>query len=289
MVQRKTNPRTQITEVQKSFEAAFYHRLIRDDRDPPQHDPLAPAIREKVVDEDALGLETIQLRAADARLQFEFDENPRQAAEFEDWLNRKIRTDVLELGSRSDVVSGRHYTSEYIRQSSEQGVKHARRELRRAGVDLADEDVSIGGVLRTPVHRDIIESAYIRTYDELEGITSEMATDISRTMSDGLSQGWNPRRTASEMAGRVDDVGLTRSRRLARTETSRVYTQHAAARYDDHGVREVKILTHDPCDDCASLAADDPYPIEEAGSLIPARTHPSCVCTIAPVPESIAA
>lgn len=274
MVKRKTNPRTQITEIQKAFEADLYHRLIRDD----DGEPLAPAIRERVVEEDALGLETIQL-------QFEFPENPEAAAEFEDWLDGKIRSDVLESASRSQIVDGRHYSSEYLYQSSQQGVKHAHRELRRAGVDLSDEDTSLGTVLRTPVHEDILASAYVRAYDELDNVTSAMSTEISRVMSESLAEGVNPRETARRMTDRVDKVGLTRSRRIARTETARTYNLHSAARYDQMGVTEVKVLTANPCDRCADLASSNPHPIENAASLLP--VHPNCVCSIAPITETM--
>lgn len=274
MVKRKTNPRTQITEIQKAFEADIYHRLIRDS----DGEPLAPEIRRRVVEEDALGLETIQL-------QFEFPENPEAAAEFEDWLDRKIRSDVLESAERSKVVNGRHFSSEYLYQSSQQGVKHAHRELRRAGVDLSDEETQIGTILRTPVHEDILSSAYVRAYDELDNVTSAMSTDISRVMSESLADGVNPRETARRMTDRVDKVGLTRGRRIARTETARTYNLHSAARYSDMGVTEVKVLTASPCEKCASLASSNPYPIEDAASLLP--QHPNCVCSIAPITETM--
>lgn len=285
MVQRKTNDRTQVTEVQKAFEADLYHRFIRSDG---PSTPLRTAITEQVVDEDALGLTTITLGhrpQVRAELDFEFPENPQAAADFEDWLEGKIQSDVLESASRSRVVDGRHFSSDYIYQSSEQGVNHAHRELRRAGVDFDDSD-SIGTILRTPVHQDILESGYIRAYDELDNITSEMSTEISRVMSDSLAEGVNPRETARRMNERTD-VGLARSRRMARTETSRLYSQHSANRYSDLGVTEVEILTANPCDKCADLAAGDPYPIEEAGSLIPQETHPNCVCSLSPVVETM--
>lgn len=289
MVQRKTNDRTQITEIQKAFEADLYHRLIRDSEAKHNAQPLRQALRVRVVDDDALELTTLQFTHVgsdtEAALQFDFPENPDAAADFEDWLDGKINNDVLERASRSRVVDGRHYSSEYIRQSSEQGVKHADRELKRAGAgDLVDDDTPVSAILRTPVHEDIMRSAFIRSYDELDNITGEMATEISRVMSDSLADGVNPRETARRMNDRVD-VGLTRSRRIARTETARTYNLHSAARYDDLGVTEVRILTANPCDRCVGLREGGPYSVSEAGSLLP--EHPNCVCSIAPITETI--
>jgi hypothetical protein len=285
MVKRKTNDRTQITEIQKAFEADLYHRLWRDtDGD---HDPLREEITEEIVDEDALGLETISLsyNHETAQLDFEFPENPEEAANFEDWLEGKIRSDVLESASRSQVVDGAHFSSDYIYQSSEQGIKHSHRELRRVGVDLDDEETNLGTILRTPVHQDIMESAYLRAYDELDGITSEMGTEIRRVMSESLADGVNPRETARRMNDRVDKVGMTRARRMARTETARTYNLHSAARYSDLGVTEVDVLTANPCEKCADLASSNPHPVEDAGGLLP--VHPNCVCSIAPRTETM--
>ena len=281
MVKRKNNPETHITEVQKAFEAEFYHRLVRDSREPPIHDPLKPAIRERVIEDDTLGLHNrLQAVSASVVAEFEFPENPERAAEFESWLNEKIEDDVLEDLGRDLVIDGEHWTAEHIRDASKQGIKHGDRQLRRSGFDVDDEPVS--SVVRAPVHQDVIQSGYLRAYDELEGITTDMATDISRTMSDGLAEGWGPRKTASAMNDRVDKVGLTRSRRLARTETSRAYNDHSLVRFDEFGVTHVDVLTHEPCDLCASVAAGGPYTLEEARGLVPGSTHPNCVCSLTP-------
>lgn len=290
MVQRKTNPRTWIVEVQKAFEADIYHRLVRDNREPPQvEEPLKQAILRQIVEEDALGFdvefaEVADIFATDGGVviaqDFEFAEDPQRTADFEDWLNGKISNDVLEELPRDRILDADHWTSGHVRDASTQGVRHGNRELRRAGITPGEDP--IGTVLRTPVHRDIVRSGYIRAYDELDGITSEMAADIGRTMSDGLSDGLGPREIASNMNNRVDKVGLTRSRRVARTETARVYNDHSLARYSEHGITQVDVLTSDPCEICQDIAAGAPYTLEEAQGLLPGESHPNCVCSFQP-------
>lgn len=295
MVQRKNNPRTQINEVQRRFESDLYHRLVRDDRDRPQHEPLAEWIRERIADDDALGLDSddasdldgLDIFAPDGGTReitadFDFAEDPARAADFEEWLAEKIEEDVLVATDRGDVIDGGHWSAEYIRDSSKQGIKHADRELRRVGIDPDGE--AVNQVLRTPVQRDIVAAAYRRTYDELEGVTEQMGREIARSMSDGLSQGKNPVDIARDMTERTD-VGLSRSRRIARTETARTYNTSTAARYDDHGVTQVRVLTSNPCEACASLAAGGPYPVEDAADLLP--EHSNCVCSISPVTDTI--
>lgn len=284
MVKRKNNPRTHINEVQRRFEADLYRRLVQDNRDRSTRTPLKSKIRRKVVDEDAFDLTdsgSLSASHSGSLQAYEFPENPERSAEFEEWLDRQVKRGVLVQVGRDRVIDGDHWTSEYIRDAGKQGIKHGNRELRRAGVE--PDDTPVGAALRAPVHTDILQAGYLRSYDELDKITSEMATEISRAMSDGLAQGWNPRKTASAMNERVDNVGLTRSRRIARTETMRAYHDHSIARYGEHDIQKVRIVTYNPCDVCENLAADNPYTLEEARGLIPGSTHPNCVCATAPV------
>lgn len=301
MVTRKSNPRTRITEVQKAFEADLYHRLVRDNRDPPVHIPLKREIIERIVDDDELGLRDngphpngngifADGGIVTAQDDFEFTENPRRVASFEDWLHRKVEQDILQVTPRDGVIDARHWTSDYVRDASKQGIKHANREARRAGIDVRIPDTAaidepVGATLRRSVHQDILQSAYIRSYDELDGITTDMAVDISRTMSEGLSEGLNPQTIARNMNDRVDKVGLTRGRRLARTETMRAYNNHTLGRYGTFEVQRVRLLTFEPCSVCQAIEAGGPYELDDAPS-IPADSHPNCVCSWAPAPNT---
>ncbi len=207
--------------------------------------------------------------------------NHSQAAdEFVDWLAEQLDAGVLESMDREFVYSGQHYTAQYVHEAYEKGVANAGSEMANAGMDVDPPGVSTA--LQLPVHRDTLEQIYSRTYDNLDGITTDTARAIRRELTQGLAEGRNPRRIASSLNDLVENVGLTRARTLSRTEISNAHNTASARRYARLGVEEVDIVTANPCNRCASLAASNPYPIDEAASLIPGRTHPNCMCAIVP-------
>lgn len=286
MVSRKTNPRTYITEVQKAFEAELYRRLVSDPKDRHPHDPLKRGIRQRIEEDDWFDLtETTvddlftdggSLAAQDG---FEFPENPQRSVEFDEWLEDAIDRGVLVRVDRQRVLAGEHWTGTHMRAASRQGIRHGDRELRRAGIEVAED--SVAASLRTPVHQKILKSGYRRAYDKLDGITADMSSEISRVMSEGLGAGKHPSAIATDMNKRVD-VGLTRSRRMSRTETAWNYNTHSLNRYSEYGVDRVELLTSDPCDLCADIASGGPYPVGDAPQ-IPSASHPNCVCSWSPL------
>lgn len=224
--------------------------------------------------------DTASLFAASPAERFEFTNNGEAVDEFMEWLQGAIAEDVLEVVGRDRVRNGEHYTAGYVRSAYQRGLKDAARRLQAAGYDVEESDLQ--DVFNLPVHQRTIESVYTRTYSELEGITTNMQQGVRRTLSRGLAEGWNPRKAASRLNEEVDDIGITRARTLSRTEISKAYNTASGKRYERHGVEEVDILTSNPCSVCKALAAGGPYPVSEASTLIPDRTHPNCVCTIAP-------
>ena len=71
----------------------------------------------------------------------------------------------------------------------------------------------------------------------------------------------------------------TRAEMIARTEEARAHNTGTLQAYANYGIDKVEVNTsHDRlvCDYCLQLEADNPYPITQSGSLIPA--HPCCRC-----------
>lgn len=212
------------------------------------------------------------------RFQFTTDAQAQDA--FMEWLNRQLDQGILERTSRDRVRRGEHWTARYDNAAYQRGLDDAVTRLRANGVDVAE--ASLEGAFNHPIHQDTLEGIYTRTYDELDGITSDMADSVRRELSTALELGENPEKAARRLTGAVSDMDRTRARRLSRTEISNAYNTASSRRYEQFGVEEVVVLTSSPCSKCADLAAGNPYPVEEAASLVPGRTHPQCVCAIAP-------
>lgn len=264
-------------------------------------------IRETIVDNDALRLETmlqsdsptvekgsnfprdtynrreherrvhIHLQARD---DFGFNRDADKHAAFMRWVREMLNDDVVERSSQREIHDGQHWTGAYIRTASRQGIANADQFMAAENIDF--EESSVTAVMRQDIHQDVLENAYLRTYEELEGISEEVSRQLSRELSQGLAEGVNPREAARRINDRVDSVGIDRSRTMARTEFADAQNRHTARRYQSQGVEEVRVLTTDPCQICRRLARGSPYPIDEAETLLPARTHPNCRCTIIP-------
>ena len=206
---------------------------------------------------------------------FEFTENPQKVSMFMKWLNDAEDEGILEVTKREgrQVVAHSEWQSIYVRRSYEKGIAFAERKLTEAGISVAVEDIR--DVFNRPIHADALGMLYTRNFSELQGITEAMDQQISRVLTDGLSQGKNPRVIARDIANRVDKIGITRARTLARTEVNRAQNEATLNRYSDYGVKKVEWVATS-ARACPICAANDGsiYTREEAHGLLPA--HPNC-------------
>lgn len=214
--------------------------------------------------------------------QFDFPSSAEAAEEFEEWLDGALEREIIE----------EYDGDRYIRTGYGRGIKHGDARMREAGVDVPDE--ALESAFRHPVHQDKLELLYTRAFEELEGINSATAQSIRRELTDGLSQGMNPREIARNINDRVGAVGKTRSTVMARTEVIRSHSEGSLDRYERMmGDTEVTVQAElstagdsRVCQQCADAAGRGPWPIEEfRGSGYQPPIHPRCRCTILPVTE----
>ena len=248
---------------------------------------LKGAINTTLVENDALRLSETALAPDDLspRDDFGFGSNARKQAGFERWLTLQLNEGVLERLPKERVLDGQHFTAPFVRAASRRGTNHALQTIAQSDVatnyDVSEVDLS--EAFNTGVHQDLLKSVYLRNYRALEGITADVDKEISRVLSEGLTQGLGPRDLASNLNDRVDAIGFPRSETVARSETLYAYNEHALTEYERAGVEEIGVAvewlaTEDSriCGDCASLAGTT-YTIEEARGLLP--YHPNCRCT----------
>lgn len=265
-LQSRRNEPTSTATLRDRYEADLYKRFRS----------IKGLVRETVHENDALRLSATLARP---RSDFGFDDNAAKEAAFLQWLEGALDDEVLEPMDRVDAIDGRHYTAEYVRASSHQGAEYANRQLADAGLDLTEDQLESS--FARGVHRDKLEELYLRNYAALEGIADAVDTEIARVLSEGVAAGRNPVDMARDLNDRVEGIGITRARTMARTETMNAHHSHAQVRYEDAGVEEFDVLTYEPCEQCQDLAAGAPYPIEEIGDRLP--LHPNCMCAPSPV------
>lgn len=247
-------------------------------------------VREAIQRNDAFNVQESRTRLAPRNFDSE--------GEFDSWLDATLTDEVLQSMSETRVERGEHWTGTYVEAAYRRGVKDAGTSLTQLGVVAADQltDAEQMRFANVPVHSDAIRSLWRRQFSELDGITDAAAQQVRRELADGLIDGVGSEALARRLNDRIDKIGMTRARVMARTETIRAHNEAALARYERQGVDEVTTVVEFQtaeddrvCEQCRDLSQsggpnnDGTWPVDEAHGVIPA--HPRCRCTFIPVPQ----
>ena len=261
---------TRTTLIRRRYEADLVRRFMR----------LRKAIKELVGKENAFGLSTNQ--------RFDFPRSSDKVDAFMRWLEEMERAGILETTRGTSLSTAAHssWQNVYILSAYQKGIAHAAGLMQSAGADI--ERRWIDGAFLRPIHADRVGLIYTRAYRDLEGITDAMDQQISRILAQGLADGRHPEDLADDLADRVDKIGITRARTMARTETIAAHAEGALNTYEEAGLEGVDLLEefataedNAVCPICEELAKKGPYTIDEARGLIPA--HPNCRCAWLPI------
>lgn len=262
---------TKTTSLRKRFEADFTRRFRM----------LAREIRETVVKEDGFGALKTQRR-------FDFPTNQGKVSAFMSWLKSRQDVHLFEgkIAAPREVAANSIWMNTYIDTAYRRGIRQSISELRSAGGKVSEEYVT-AGFLR-PVHADRAGIIYTRAYDGLRGITEKMDDQISKILAEGIANGKNPLALAKSISDRVEKIGLTRARLLARTEVIAAHAEAKLNTYEDAGLRVVGLKSEwltagdeKVCDECDAASKEGPYETAQAHGMIP--LHPNCRCTWVPL------
>lgn len=262
---------TQTTTLRRRFEGEVARRLRW----------LKGRIRDEIVAEDGFGLKANKGR-------FDFPRSADKVSAFMVWLNQMQEQGILEVrqGESLSKAAERSWAAVYVRSAYAKGMAGAAAKLRAEGVHVAEDWVQ--DAFSRPFHADRVGLAYTRTFEELKGITQEMDRQISRNLAEGLARGQSPRELAKALNNRVDKIGITRARMMARTETIRAHAEASLNTYTEAGVEGVGVEAEwvtaqdgAVCAECESAASAGPYTIDEAQGMIP--LHPNCRCAWVPL------
>lgn len=223
---------------------------------------------------------------------FNFPTRREKIEAFRRWLNEQVERGILELppGGPRELSASTAWQNTYIRAAYKQALEDADAALRAQGVSVPQAEVET--VFNLPHHADAAGLLYTRAFSELDGVTRAMDQEMSRVLAEGLTQGWNPHKTARELNKRVGGIGLKRARMIARTETIRAHAESSLTRYADFETRiggvtaavELSTAGDDRvCIECAALDGQV-FALNEARGVIP--VHISCRCSWVPVSPS---
>jgi len=269
---------TRTTTLRRAFMAAMNKRFRW----------LKGQIIEAVVRQDVFGLQAslprVRLQAVPQARAFEFKTAPEKVESFMAWLREAQDEGILEVTTRTGGRPGldQRWTDTYVRRAYDRGVDRGRTELEKVGIEMGP----VEGVFRSPAHADRLGMIYTRTFSELKGITEAMDQQISRVLADGLAAGNHPSVIARALNNRVDKIGITRARTLARTEVIRAHHSATMAEYRAAGLENVKVKAEwstagfNVCPICADMEGQV-FTLDKMETMIPA--HPNCRCVALPV------
>ncbi len=277
-------------------------------------DELIRVIRYAIVEADCFGLKKDTLLSQQltppSRQAYAFLRDPAKVETFMRWLREQVDRGILQLGTLQQIGVGieQAWTNMYIFDSYKRGVIRARYDLRKAGINIPDDQFGgIEAALGLPMHVDRVGLLFTRVFADLKGITVAMDTMISRVLTQGMIDGDGPALIARKLVAvingdGVDKLGLrdslgrfiparTRAKILARTEVIRAHAEAQLQEFRNWGIEGVSALAEFStakddrvCPICESLEGKI-YTLDEASGIIP--VHPQCRCCWLPYIEEL--
>ena len=196
---------------------------------------LKKELRKLLITNDAFGLKKIKKQKLFNIKEWAYRSDPEKVDEFVKWLKSQSKAGILERVKNPITGELDPWINSYIQTAYQKGILSARNELIAEGIELPP--VSVGGVgisvaFNQPIHVSKLKLLYTRIFSDLEGVTEVMSRQMSRVLSLGLAEGKGIYQIAKELADRVNKIGITRARLIARTEIVRTYNIGALNEYE---------------------------------------------------------
>ena len=260
-------------------------------------------ITKAVFTEDVFGL---QVYVTPGKNAFAFSLDSRKLQAFMDWLQTLVAEHIIDIEDIPQVGSSMYssWTDKYIVESYQRGMARARQEMIKAGYAVPIiTALDLITPMQVPLHVESVGLLFMRTFNELKGITDTMSQAISRILAQGLIDGTNPRILARKLVAAINgkgvgELGITdtlgrfipakrRAEIMARTEIIRAHHYATINEYKRWGVIGVNIKAEFKtagddrvCSICASLEGNL-YTLDEALPIVP--VHPQCRCIMLPI------
>lgn len=215
---------------------------------------------------------------------------PEKVTAFNEWLRSQVEAEVI-AGATAEQIE-RAYWTRYVEEGYRKGAGRAFDDVRPAAtagnLDFyqGTRQQFLRDAFAHPVSVDKVKLLAGRVLTDLKGVNEAMAADMSRVLTDGLVRGDSPLTVARALNKRVDAIGRTRARTIARTETIRAHAEGQLDALEQLGVEKVGVMvewstTGDDlvCPLCAPMEGVV-MKIGEARGSIP--RHPNCRCAYIP-------
>lgn len=190
---------------------------------------ISAGCRKKIISENFFGGQIVTN-------QYSYPSSPAKISEFLDYIQGMIDAKIFERVIIFDNINSPYqlWSNTYIKSAYQRGLEKSRQDLSRMGFSafLPEASVTAASYFAMPVHIDALNTVYIRMFESLKGITSEMSGQISSILTKGIAEGRSPLELARLIANRIDKIGITRAKKLARTEIVRAYNTASLNNYE---------------------------------------------------------
>lgn len=288
-------------------------------------------IWEVVVDDDVFGLVESQsftaLTARPGKHAFAHSRNADKVKSFMSWLQNVIDTSLLQLNEtdRLRQTTSNAWTNRFIRDAYNRGRLKARAQMGAVGIvppagmrPILNVNLSLLAKKKTtPKKKKLVKpkspledrllTLEKQVFNELRGITKDMAKNISKVLAQGLKNGDSPKTIAKKINNTIKklgkDLGMkdtlgryisaeVRADMMARTEIIRAHAEAQLQEFKDWGLQGVSVkaefITAGDARVCSICAKHEKqvFTIAEARGLIP--LHPRCRCIWLPFNADLA-
>lgn len=202
-----------------------------------------------------------------------FQSSAEQITAFKAWMQQQVNILLLADGEKS-------WWRKYITDGFRKGQGRVFDDFKMGDRTQAQKDF-LKFAFNNPVSQERLDVLAARVFTELEGVTDAMAQQITRVLTDGLTQGKNPKQIAKDMVDRVDKVGKNRARMIAQTEIIRAHSEGQLTELEKMGVQHVGVQVEfsaahkGACPICQALN-NKKYTLVQARGVIP--VHVCCRC-----------
>ena len=144
--------------------------------------------------------------------------------EFMDWVRLQMSTLVLGKLTKLGITDPDHWLTKYVEDTFRKGMSRAYDALKKPGLATkldfykGTKEEFLRSSFMRPVSIERVKLLASRSFNELQGVTDAMATQMQRILTDGFIRGENPLDIARNLSKSVSDIGIQRARTISRTE-----------------------------------------------------------------------
>lgn len=243
------------------------------------------------LDSLALAPRTAHILLFNARQrQFEFLTDADKLKAFNAWFQQQVEANVFSIEPGADVTKA--WTAKYVELAYEKGLTNAYESAKLSGAfeseALAEQAQStfLRSALNAPESVNKVRLLGTRSFEQLKGVTGQMAADMNRILSQGMIEGKTPSAMVKEMNAQIENISIGRAQKIVRTELVHAHAEGQLDAFEELGIEELGLEAEwstagddrvcPQCDDLEGQVFD----IDEARGMIP--LHPNCRCTWIP-------